>query len=210
MRRLRPGGAGLALALVLGALAGPTARAQNLVVDPYFTNGVPANGYTDSLGNTYYTANATAATFDGVTGVDLAGGANSYFEIYPIAGFNPNSVNYVFTFLAAAVNPDVYTSLNASLAPVSTVSCGGCVNTTISETLTSSGLTQYTLTGTSTPAYGDNYSYLYVQSSGTGDVFVTGLDFEPAPSPVAGGGILSFCAATTALALHRLRRRRAA
>jgi len=211
MRRLRSGRPGLALAVALGAVIGLSqpARAQNLILDPYFTNGVPTNGSSDAAGNTYDVSGATAATFDGVTGVELAGGANSYFQIDPIGGFNPNGVNYVFSFLAAAVNPGISTSLNGSFAPVSQGSCTGCSNTIISETLTSSGLTKYTVTGTSTAADGVS-NYLYVQSSGAGDVFVTGLDFQAAPAPVPGGGILSFCAVMAGLAIHRTRRRRAA
>jgi hypothetical protein len=208
MRRLRSGG--LALAVALGAVIGSPqpARAQNLILDPYFTNGVPTNGFTDTAGNTYQVSGATAATFNGVTGVELTGGANSYFQIDPIGGFNPNGVNYTFSFFAAAVNPGVATSLNGSFAPVSQGACSDCSNIVISETLTSSGLTKYTVTGTSTTAFG-SFDYLYVQSSGTGDVFVTGLDFQVAPAPVPGGGILSFCAVVAALAIHRMRRRRA-
>ncbi len=214
-RRLRSGGVALALGLALCAPVGfvEQARAQNLILDPYFTNGVPANQSTDAAGNTYYTYGATAGTFDGVTGVDLSGAQDGYFEIDPIAGYNTNGVNYTFSFLAAAVNSDVYTQVTAVFAPVSQGEggCEECVNTVITETLTSTGLMQYTVTGTSSNNYGDGYGYLYVQATGTGDVFVTDLDFEQqaAPAPVPGGGILSVVAAMAALALHRMRRRRA-
>ena len=198
----------MAIVIACAALLAPIqmTRAQNLIQDPFFTNPLPASGSTDSAGNTYYTYLATPTTFDGVTGIDLAGSQYGYFEIYPVAGYDPNGVNYVFTFLAAAVNPAVPTTLYALFAYTTGASCGGCGASYITETLTSSGLTQYTLTGTSSNIYG-NTGYLYVQAYGGGDVFVTGLDFQPAPAPVAGGGILSFCVVLAGLALHRMRRR---
>jgi len=211
-QRLRSQGALLALGLVLCAAFVPAQRAlaQNLVLDPYFANGVPANGSSDTAGNGYQTNFATATTFDGVTGVLLAGNSNAYFQIDPLAGYDNNGATYTFTFLAAVTNPDAATSLNGAFGPAIDPQCSDCGNAIVTEFVNSTGLTQYSLTATSTAQFG-NFSYLYVQNSGSADVFVTGLDFESqgAPAPLPGTGIFSACAAFAALAFHRLRGRAA-
>ena len=58
-------------------------------------------------------------------------GAIGYFEIAPLAGYNTNGVNYVLTFLAAAVNPQTSTEVFSSFGPTTPTSgCGGngCTN----------------------------------------------------------------------------------
>jgi hypothetical protein len=198
------------MALVIAAAAlfavGEPAKAQNLVSDPYFANGVPENGYTDSSGNTYYASGATAGTFDGVTGLFLSGSEYGYFEIAPLAAYNSNGVNYALTFLAAAVNPDTYSPVYAQFGSTTdNGSCGGgCA--ALTQSLNSTALTQLSLTGTSATGGG----YLYVQGYGGGDVFVTDLNFEPAPAPLPGAGLLSLGALVAGLAFHRLRRPTAA
>ena len=199
-------GAAVLIAIVALVAAMQPARAQNLVPDPYFVNALPSYGQTDGSGNTYYVSNATETTFDGTTGVLLTGSSYGYFEIAPLAGYNTNGVNYVLTFLAAAVNPQTSTEVFSSFGPTTPTSgCGGNGCTNLLEPVTSSGLTQFTSTGTSASGEG----YFYVQAYGGGDVFVTGLNFEPAPAPLPGAGAISILTAFAGLAFHRLRRRKA-
>ncbi len=200
--------------LAIIVLAQP-AQAQNLVPDPYFTNGLPDNGSTDQAGNGFVYMGTTATTpmtFDGKTGIVLSGAQAGFFEI-SLAGYDNNSVNYVFTFLAAAVDPQTQTGVNAQFGTtVPTVGCDGGPCANVVQQLTSSGLTQFTLTGTSAfSSDGTIGGYLFLGAAGSGDVFITGLDFEPAPAPLPGGGLLSFCAAiASGLGVRRLRRRKTA
>jgi len=191
--------------VVAAALSMPSAHAQNLIQDPYFARGLPESGTTDSAGNTYYSSSATPSTFAGLTGITLSGANYGYFYVSPLGGYDTNGVNYVFTFLAAALNPDVSSPVYAQFAYTTDPEGAAMLN----PTATGSGLTQYTLTGTSSGIYG-NTGYFYVQAYGGGDVFVTGLDFEAAPAPITGSGTLSFGVVLAALAAHRLRRRKPA
>jgi hypothetical protein len=205
MARLLARTAPLAIAITSMALLASPSHAQNLIKDPNFAGGVPPNQSTDSAGNTYYTSAATSSTFDGFTGATLSGSQYGYIEVYPLAGYDTSGVNYVFTFLAGALNPDLPTTVYAQFG----YTAGSSTAAFASQSLTSSGLTQFSLTGTSTKAYGD-LGYFYIQAQGGGDVFVTGLDFEAAPAPVTGGGVLSFGIVLAGIAAHRLRRRKLA
>jgi hypothetical protein len=195
----------LAIAITAMALFAAPAHAQNLIKDPYFTNGVPQSGSTDSVGNGYYTSGATSSTFGGFTGATLTGSQYGYIEVYPLAGYDSSGVNYVFAFLAAALNPDIPTTVFAQFGYTTGPSSAAFTR----QSLTGSGLTQFSLAGTSTNTNG-NLGYLYVQAYGGGDVFVTGLDFQAAPAPVTGGGVLSFGIVLAGLAAHRYARRKAA
>jgi hypothetical protein len=205
MARLLARTAPLAIAITSLALLASASHAQNLIKDPYFTNGVPSYASTDSAGNTYYPYLATPSTFDGLTGVTLSGSSYGYFYVNPLGGYDTNSVNYVFTFFAAAVNPDLSSPVYAQFAYTTDPSS----TSSLYVPSLGSGLTQYTLTGTSINLNG-NTGYFYVQAYGGGDVFVTGLDLEAAPAPVTGGGVLSFGIVLAGVAAHRLRRRKLA
>ncbi len=133
-----------------------------------------------------------------MTGLDLSASGNGYFEIFPIAGFNPNGVTYVFSFLAAAFSPDAQTQIYGEFG--FTIDSP---NYHATETVVGSGLTQYTLTGTSSNA-GNGAGYLYLSASGApSDVFVTDLDLQAAPAPVSGSGIVSFAIVLAGLAARR-------
>jgi hypothetical protein len=187
MARLLARTAPLAIAITSMALLASPSHAQNLIKDPNFAGGVPPNQSTDSAGNTYYTSAATSSTFDGFTGATLSGSQYGYIEVYPLAGYDTSGVNYVFTFLAGALNPDLPTTVYAQFG----YTAGSSTAAFASQSLTSSG-------------------YFYIQAQGGGDVFVTGLDFEAAPAPVTGGGVLSFGIVLAGIAAHRLRRRKLA
>jgi hypothetical protein len=204
MARLLVRTAPLAIAITSMALLASPSHAQNLIKDPYFANGVPSYASTDSAGNTYYPNGATPSTFDGLTGVTLSGSSYGYFYVNPLAGYDTNGVNYVFTFLAAAMNPAVSSPVYAQFAYTTDPSSAAS-----SLFQPGSDLTRYTVTGTSTGTNG-NTGYFYVQAYGGGDVFVTGLDFQAAPAPVTGGGVLSFGIVLAGVAAHRLRRRKLA
>jgi hypothetical protein len=195
----------LAIVFAAAALIAAPAHAQNLVKDPYFTNGIPPYASTDSAGNTYYPNAATPSTFGGLTGITLSGPSYGYFYVNPLGGYDANGVNYVFTFLAAALNPDVSSPIYAQFA----YTTGPSSVAILGPVATGSTLKQYTLTGTSSAIYG-NTGYFYVQAYGGGDVFVTGLDFQAAPAPVTGGGVLSFGIVLAGLAAHRYARRKPA
>ena len=205
MGRLLARAAPLAIAVAYVASIAAPAHAQNLIQDPYFARGLPQPGSSDLAGNTYYPNAATPSTFDGLTGITLNGPGYGYFYVNPLGGYDANGVNYVLTFLAAAKNPAVSSPIYAQFGYTTDPSSAAILNLVA----TGSGLTLYTLTGTSS-ALNSNTGYFYIQAYGGGDVFVTGLDFEPAPAPVTGGGVLSFGIVLAGLAAHRFRRRRPA
>jgi hypothetical protein len=181
-----------------------TARAQNLISDPYFTNGVPPDGAAPDGTVTSY--GATAATLDGFTGIDLSG-SSGYFQIFPLSGYDTNSVNYTFTLLAASLDTSQTTYLSVQFGYTAGSSeCGDCIRSSIDPMLTSAGLTQYTVSGTSSASNGSS-GFISIEADSGAGAFVTGLDFEAAPSPVPGGGILSFGVMFAGLATYRIRSR---
>ena len=191
----------------------PQARAQNLISDPYFAIGVPQTGFIDRAGNYFYTEGATSATFDGVTGAVLSGSSTDNsgnpvqggsIEISPLAGFDTSGINYTFTFFAAALNPDIATTVYGIFGPVA----GGLPVSFASLSLTSTTLTKFTITGTSTDSRQNGIGpFLEIQAQNPGTVFVTGLQFESAPAPNMGGGIFSFAMLMAGLAGRTIRQR---
>jgi hypothetical protein len=184
---------------VMFAAAQP-ARAQNLVQDPNFSAGLTY--YQNPYG---FSSGATATTNNGMTGVTLTGGsAYGYVEQYPIVGYT-SGVTYIFTFLAAAIKPDQPATIYAGFDP--SCSTDGCnSDASLAQTTSSTTLTQFTVTGTATNSSG---SYFYIEADGGGDAFVTGLNFEAAPAPVPGAGIMSFVFLLAGLATRRISLRRA-
>jgi hypothetical protein len=181
-------------------------RAQNLISDPYFTNGVPADGPAPDGTVTSY--GATAATLNGMTGINL-NGSSGYFQIFPLSGYDTNGVNYVFTLLAASLDTNQTTYLSVQFGyTTGNSNCGDCIRSSIDPILTSAGLTQYTLTGTSSASNG-SAGFISIEADGGAGAFVTGLDFEAAPAPVPGAGILSICVLFAGLAFRRRSARRA-
>jgi hypothetical protein len=141
-----------------------------------------------------------------VTGIDL-NGSSGYFQIFPLSGYDTNGVNYSFTLLAATLDPNQATYLSVQFGYTTGNSqCGDCIRASIDPMLTSAGLTQYTVTGTSSAANG-SAGFISIEADGGAGAFVTGLDFEAAPSPIPGGGILSFGVVLAGLAAYRLRSR---
>ncbi len=133
-----------------------------------------------------------------MTGVQLTGSSYAYVEQYPIVGYT-SGVNYVFSFLVAAIKADQPTTIYAGFAPTTAGSAS------LSQSTSSTSLTQFSFTGTAGNPSG---SYFYVEAGG-GDAFVTGLDLEPAPAPVPGAGVISFAILLGGLAFHRMRARQA-
>ena len=168
------------IAFGLSLQAGP-ARAQNLVQNPNFADGLTGySGY-----------GVTTTTYNGQTAAYIVGFAN-YVETF--ATPTVPGQEYIFTFLAAAQDPQVATSLVGVF--------GTQGQPEIFETLTSTGFNQFTLTGTAN----STNTLALVQSLGDGGFYVTSFDVEPAPAPVTGGGIASLCVGLVGLGVHRARR----
>jgi hypothetical protein len=166
-----------------------SAQAQNLVQDPNFTLGL--TDFTSSGG-----ATPDSTSFPGVTGVDIS--TYNYIEQGPLVGYQ-SGVTYVFTFLAALTAGSSTSSLYAGFGPTCS---GDCSSASITPTISSNSLTQFSFSATSTSA---SNSYLELYSYGPGTVFVTDLSIQPegAPAPVAGGGLASICVAMAGLAFRR-------
>ncbi len=184
----------LAVIIALGAFSMPmsSASAQNLVEDPNFVDGLEYYQYNN---------NATPTTMaNGINGVDL--GPNALVEQYPLTSAYTAGTTYIFTFMAAALNASDPTTLIASFGP----NCiGDCEDAVFQQTTSNTALTQYSFTATGQDPASE--SYLYVETSGDGSAFVTGLDLEAAPAPIPGGGVLSLGALLAGLAFHAIRRR---
>jgi hypothetical protein len=188
-----------AVGVFAALLAQPqSAAGQNLVQDPNFGNGL------DDYSPNY---NATPTTMNGMTGVDLfdPNGGAAYVEQYPLSSAYSAGTTYIFTFLAAALNSAAPTELIASFGP----NCvGDCENTSLDQTISNTGLTQYTFSATAQDS--GSVSYLYVETDGGAGAFVTGLDLEPAPAPIPGGGLMSFGALAAGLTVYGVRRKQSA
>jgi len=171
--------------LTAGALPGQ-ARAQNIVSNPDFANGL--------LG--FSGASVQAATYQGMTAA-LITQQNGYIQRFPLT--TTPGVTYLFTFLAAAVSDQV--SFIAYLGP----SQGQSGYEQLFVPAGISGVfTRYTLTGTLT----DSETYALVQTASPGGLYVTDFDVEPAPAPTPtiGGGALSVLAMLAGLAIRRRRK----
>ena len=180
---------------MLGALAvmftaAQPAQAQNLVQDPNFSAGLTY--YQSPYGDSF---DATPTIYDGMTGVELSGSATGYVHQTPVVGYT-SGVTYLFTLLAAAIDSNQPSTIYFGFGPT----CA-CQNSTFDQ---NTALTQFSVSGTADSSSG---SYLYIEASG-GDAFVTGLDFEAAPAPIPGAGILSFAVLLAGLAMRGMSTRR--
>jgi MYXO-CTERM domain-containing protein len=175
-----------ALVSVFAALALPgQVRAQNIVSNPDFANGL--------LG--FSGASVQAATYQGMTAAFISQ-QSGYIQRYPLA--TTPGVNYMFTFLAAAVSSQV--SFTADLGPTTQ---GAGYASLFAPAGLSSVFTRYTITGTVT----SDQTYAFVQTDSPGGLYITDFDVEPAPAPTIGGGALSLFAMAGGLAIRRRRDR---
>ncbi len=164
------------------------ARAQNLVQNPDFTNGL--TGY-NAIGG------VTAEPYS--NGIDIAFFANPNSSLSQTIATVPNTA-YTFTFMAA-FDPGIADTALASFG-------NGDLPFSFAANQASGSPSQYSFTGTATGT-----STILSFSNITGESFITGLDLEGqqgAPAPVAGAGGLSFLVSFAWLVAVRLARRRRA
>jgi hypothetical protein len=164
------------------------ARAQNLVQNPDFANGLQG----------YISTGATAATFLGQTAAFISPKYGNIQATVPTT----TGVDYIFTFLAASLTPASPTSFFG----VFTVNG----QDEIFQQATGTGYTQFSLSGAATGAS----TMVLVQTNDAGGLYLTSLDvqtapgtgLESAPAPAMGAGMMSFCALVFAVRIHRKRR----
>ena len=184
---LRASAADIYLAVVVAALAimaPQSVRAQDLVQNPDFTNGL--TGYVTSGSVTTQPLNGTHIAF--------FGGANSSLsqEIATV----PGGV-YTFTFMAA-FDPGIADTALASFGT-------GSLPFSFAAGQASGSPAQYSFSATATGTL-TNLAF----SNNTGESYIEFLDLQAAPAPVLGAGGYSFLAGLAWLVGARLLRRRRA
>ena len=201
----------MALAVVAGlsgfASASHPASAQNLVLDPFFANGLAD-----------YQTSGNVGVYQIPDGPNAAGilGPNETANLTGLSFPTPSGVVGTLSQLIATTPATEYLisfslAFDGNVADSLTVSFGG-VNSVLQFPATRGNGN-----GGNGPSAADLQMFGFMASSGgattdlsfmtnDGGFIVTGLDVEAAPAPLPGGGALSLGAFCALLAAHRMRR----